>query len=606
MIKVFKTKLKGGRFKVPVTLEVTDSRITFQFPFNRPLMEEIKLMKGHKWHGYDEKPRKVWSVKNCERNWFQIKFLAGQNPYAYYEQPLVDYQSQRPLFKNQLEMVRYGLTYKRVLLACEMGLGKTLAAIEIMENSGHNDWIWVGPRSALAAVRLDFKKWGLAPPGPVLMTYDGLRKAVEDETIWIPQGIVLDESSKVKNPTAKRSQAASIVIEEMHKKHKDPHIILMSGSPAPRSPADFYHQLELVCPGFLKEGDYNKFKRNLAIIVEKDGPSGVYPELVTWLDNERKCAHCGKFPEEHFDDLVSPHDYTPSKNEVARLYKRMKGPVLTQFKKDCLDLPEKHFIRYEVEPSKSTLRLLNMIKINAARTIEALIQIRELSDGFQYEKSTEGTELTTCPRCKGNTRVLDYDNPENPEQLIDCPKCEATGLVHREERKIIEVPCPKDQLLIDLLDEYDSVGRFVVYAGFQASVDRVAKICRRYKWDVVKVDGRGWNYYSDQPFKGGSGEMLETFQAPNSEKIVFVGNPAAAGMGLTLTASPAIFFYSNSFNAEDRIQAIERIHRPGMDLNKGAKIIDVVHLPVDAYILENLDKKMNLQSMSLGQLKEHM
>jgi len=602
--KVFKTKLKGGKFKVPVTLEVTDSRITFQFPFNRPLMAEIKMMKGHKWHGYDDNPRKVWSVANCYRNWFQIKYLSGMNPYEKYEQPLIEISDiKRPLFANQIEMIKHALTRKQVILACEMGLGKTLAAIEIMEHSGHEDWIWVGPRSALAAARVDFEKWG-ARVYPIFMTYDGLRKDVETGDIWVPKGLILDESSKVKTPTTKRSQAASILVEEMRKKDPDCYIVPMSGAPAPRSPADWWHQCEIACPGFLVEGDYNKFKRSLSIIVEKEGPSGVYPELVTWLDDERKCAKCGKIPEEHFDPLVADHEWTASKNEVARLYKRMNGLVLTQFKKDCLDLPDKHFVRHNVEPDKSTLRVLQLIKKNAKRTIEALIQIRELSDGFQY-KDIPGDEKEQCPRCKGSGQVLDYGNIENPELLIQCPMCNGERETPKTVRQVIEMPCPKDQLLIDLLDEYETIGRFVVFAGFQASIDRVVKICLRYKWDVIRVDGRGWNYYGESEVKG-SAEMLKLFQSSDDKKVVFVGNPAAAGMGLTLTASPAAFFFSNSFNAEDRIQSMDRIHRPGMDLNMGAKIIDVIHLPVDEYILENLDKKMDLQALSLGQLKDRM
>jgi SNF2 family DNA or RNA helicase len=86
-------------------------------------------------------------------------------------------------------------------------------------------------------------------------------------------------------------------------------------------------------------------------------------------------------------------------------------------------------------------------------------------------------------------------------------------------------------------------------------------------------------------------------------KLCFVGHPKAGGMALTLTASPTEIFYSNDFSGEGRMQAEDRAHRPGMDVNKGLTIVDYIHLQTDLYVLENLQKKKDLQSLSLGELR---
>jgi hypothetical protein len=52
------------------------------------------------------------------------------------------------------------------------------------------------------------------------------------------------------------------------------------------------------------------------------------------------------------------------------------------------------------------------------------------------------------------------------------------------------------------------------------------------------------------------------------------------------------------------MQSEDRIHRPGMDVNRGATIIDIFHLPSDQKVLENLRKKRDLQAMSLGDFVE--
>jgi SNF2 family DNA or RNA helicase len=620
MTEIYMTKMRSNKFMIPVTLEVNEKRVFIDFPYNIVLKDELKLMEGCRYHGYDKpNPRKVWSVKNSVRNWFQMQYLMGQNPYKNYETPLVQMpHTDRPLFDNQKEMVRFALTRKQCMFAAEMGLGKTLAGIEVMEHSKIDDWIWVGSLSALAAARVEFDKWGCKVK-PIVMTYDAIRRDVQSENIWIPNGIIFDESAKLKTPTVQRSQAASILVEEMRKKYKNNcFIILMTGAPAPRNPGDWWHQLEVACPGFIREGTLAKFKQRLSITVEKQyvGQERSHLEVDTWLDDKRKCKTCGKLPEEHSDPLVAEHQWEGSVNEVALLDKRMEGLVLKQFKKDCLDLPDKHFYRHKLEPSKETLRSLALIKASATRTVTALIQIRELSDGFQYSEKEMGEATANCERCGGAGKAIDYKIKEEgtkvEEFIISCPKCGGTGKVAKKERKVIEISCPKDKLLEDLLEEYESIGRFVIYAGFQASVDRVCRGALRKKWNVIRVDGRGWQYY---PAPGNeylnspttSKEMLQFFQNKKLDsRICFVGQPGAAGMGLTLTASPAIFYWSNTFNAEDRIQSMDRIHRPGMDLEKGAKIIDVIHLPVDEYILDNLDKKMDLQDLSLGKLKEHM
>ena len=622
-------KMKAGNIKIPVVMTTEKGRIFFQFPFNRKLMAEIKAMRGSKWHGYDEvNPRKIWSVKDCARNRFQINYLCGKNPYEKYDSDLLIVKPNRIdiVYEHQIEMIRHGITRRQCILACEMRTGKTLAAIEIMELSKLFHWLWVGPKSSLPEVELQFETWE-AGVIPRFMTYDRFRISIKDGTFLelvgrMPDGIVFDELTKLKNATTQRSQAAQIIVEEMRAQNPDCFIIGMSGAPAPKSPVDWWHQCEITCPGFLREGDQNKFKRRLALIVEKQSMTGAaYPELVTWFDNEEKCKICGKFSSEHVGEtgLSLDHPFEFSVNEVKHLYKRMQGLVLVKFRKDCMDLPETQFRTIRIEPDESTKRAASVILNAAPRAVTALMLLRELSDGFQYKEVTDGTEK--CSICSGTGSSMEPYDPDNPEDPIsdealqsgrieykedNCYTCNGKGEVPKVIRTAKRIPCPKEQVLIDLLDEHEPIGRFVVYAGFQDSVDRCVEIALRYQWDVIRVDGRGWAYFSviENDLTLTEKEMLARFKNNDIDKIVFIGQAGAAGMGLTLTASPSILFYSNSFNGEDRIQAMERIQGPGMDLNRGATVIDIIHLDVDEYILDNLAKKIKLLDLSMGRLRE--
>lgn len=660
-----KVKLKAGDRMIPVEITKEGDRLFFKFAFNKPLMAEIKMMEGHRWHGHDERnPRKVWSVRDCDRNRFQLSYLAcpakgdPNNPYYFYDIPLLQDLPRRGLLgdggifrSHQLDMFRHGITRQYCEIAAEMGTGKTLASIEIIEWAAHHfgsdDWIFVAPRSALVSVKLEFVKWS-SRIQPKFVTYEGLKKLIAE---WpagkdAPHGVVFDEASRLKNPAAQRTVSARYLADQIRAKWgRKGFVIEMTGTPGPKSPADWWSQAEIACPGFLKEGSLEKFKNTLAIIEQREAfaGGGSYPHLVSWRDDEKKCSICGleRDAETHstgidvFEQTQHNHEFVPSVNEVARLYRRLNGLVMVKLKKDCLDLPEKQYREIELKPSRSVLNAACAIQAKAKSGVVALTLLRELSDGFQYVETEQGSEV--CPLCKG-TKTCDEQYDENhPENHIDpqefaegcyitvhedgtfergealkigvrqvaCHHCDATGEVARFIREAKQIPTPKEDALKDIIDQHDEVGRLVVYAGFTGSIDRVAMIVKALQWEVIRVDGRGW--VTTMPYKKPE-EMVRAFQDKSRKhpRIVFLGHPGSAGMGLTLTESPTICYWSNDFNAESRIQSEDRIHRMGMDVNRGATIIDLIHLPSDRLVINNLKKKRKLQDMTMGELSTIM
>jgi len=644
-----KVKLRSGNLRVPVDLEYSGSRIFLHFNYSKGLIDEIKTaFEGRKWHGYDEPPRKIWSVPITPRNLFQLEYLKGNNPYVRWEIDLTESEEkvceycskwERPLYNHQIESVAHGLITHYFIWAEEMGLGKTLAAIVLMEMSGLHDWMWVGPKSALRAVILDMRKWR-AQIVPKFYTYEGLKKVVKE---WkagepAPDGIIFDEASKLKTPTAQRTVAAKHIADSIRKDHETGFVGLMSGTPAPKSPADWWSLCEIAAPGFLRERDIFTFRNRLGVIEQREqiAGGGMYPHLVAWRDSEDRCGICGQEKNHvnhayNFDKPEVVHTFVPGINEVAKLHRRMQGLVLVKFKKDCLDLPEKIYEIVRVEPSPDTLRAASLIVKTSRRAIEALTRLRELSDGFQYQEIQEGEEI--CPLCKGTRRCTEwYDTefpnlPADPDLIqqgirfeynddyekigehpctyssrdVECTNCGGAGVVPKYLRSVIEVPCPKDEVVKEQLDLHDDVGRLNIYAGFTGSVDRVCSIVRNFGWGFIRADGRGWLGITNKGEALPNDKLLDIYAegVNDYDRLAFIGQPGAAGMGLTLTASPTTLFFSNDFNGESRIQAEDRGHRIGMDKERGGRIVDIIHLPTDEFVLANLQKKKDLQTMSM-------
>ena len=643
-------KWNTGKYLVPVKLTYTGTRIEFKFKYNKKIMEEIKSMEGHQWHGFDEpKPRKIWSVKDSPRNRFHLSYIKGEDPYAPYDVEFKAFETLRPLMDHQFELTGQALAVNHCIWAAEMGAGKSLSAIEVMDYAykegflKSNDEAWyIGPRSGVAAVGRELVKWD-SKVRPKMFTYNGMVSAVRawHNTQPAPKIIIFDESSKIKTPTAQRSKAALHIADAIRQEYgRSGYIIEMSGTPAPKDPSDWWHQCEVACPGFIREGDAGKFKRRLCLIEQRESTitGGMYPHIITWWDDENKCKHCGQLKDHPnhindggvFGEGEDYHRFEKSFNEVAYLYERMKGLVVVKFKKDCMDLPEKIYDQIRVKPKPETLRAAQLIRKMTPRAAQVSLLLRELSDGFQYKEKQVGEQ--SCPNCHGSgktevPKVVDgSDAPvwgkptthitdDGQREVDDCPFCKGSGKTPKIEIFTEEIGTPKDQAFIDELDAHDDVGRYICWGGFTATVDRLERIAHQQGWATLKIYGQG---YSATLPTGESVDTDEFFDAMDRShrnyeeyrtkypKVCVVGNPEAGGMAFTFTASPTMLYFSNSFKGEARMQSEDRGHRPGMDENRGLTIKDLIHLPIDLVVLNNVQKKKDMQAMTMGDLQNQL
>lgn len=651
-------------YKAPVTLNYTDKgRIEFlKSPF--ALKDDIKAMKGAKWHGFlDGDKRKIWSVADCQRNRVQIAWLQGENPFENFDQEIIEHDFPKfgsegfgyfDLMSQQRLMANTALTYHYQIWGAEMGVGKTLSAIAVMKMSQTRGWWWVGPKSSLYGIKQEFAKWGLED-GVVseMMHYEAM---VRKMRTWrngdpAPIGVIFDESQNLKTPTSQRTQCAQKLADAIREEYEGAgFVILMTGTPSPKSPADWWSPAEIAWPGFLKEGNVGAFEKRLGFYRLRDDLAGqAFNTRVAWKDNSDRCATCGKFYHEghHWTDdggmiqedtETQLHHFSKSVNEVAELQDRLKGLATIVHKKDCLDLPDKVYKEIVCEPTPSLLRVAKAITTQAPNVITGLTHLRELSDGFQYRDVEDGT--VKCPSCEDGTETV-WTDPNNPHATIrdtsmldqsfvdglvaetcPCENCGGTLEVPKIKRVAREVPCPKEQAVVDLLAQNEEQKRIVFFAGFTASLSRVTRICQREGWDTMRVDGRGWKIdrLTGHPNADGT-PVTESVRLDNpmdywisnpERRIAFVAHPKSGGVALTLCpqagrpGATTCVYYSNDFNPAARSQSEDRIHRTGMDKVKGAVIVDLFHLPTDRRVLEVLRQNRKLEKMSMGDFDQDL
>ena len=87
--------------------------------------------------------------------------------------------------------------------------------------------------------------------------------------------------------------------------------------------------------------------------------------------------------------------------------------------------------------------------------------------------------------------------------------------------------------------------------------------------------------------------MIDDFQAKRVQ--VFLGNPAAAGIGITLTAADVAIYYTTDEDNELRMQSEDRNHRIGTV--NSVLYFDLICLDsIDEKIQVSLEWKRNLAS----------
>lgn len=169
------------------------------------------------------------------------------------------------------------------------------------------------------------------------------------------------------------------------------------------------------------------------------------------------------------------------------------------------------------------------------------------------------------------------------------------GFVVKEDGEVVElVPLKKNarvQAVLEILDAYP--GKTVVWARFRHDIAMLARALAEHKVSYVEYHGGT----SDQA----RGLAVKSFLDPEGARV-FLSTPQAGGTGLNLQGlcSHAVYF-SNGFNAIDRWQSEDRIHRIG---TKGQVVYTDLYArgSVDALIASNLKRKKGINELAIGDI----
>ena len=331
--------------------------------------------------------------------------------------------------------------------------------------------------------------------------------------------MAIDESTTIKTPTAKRTK--NIIGLSKYAKYRR----IMTGSPVTKNPLDLYTQCEFLDPYLLDHASYYSF-RNRYAVMKSMHVRGRTIQVVHAFQN------------------------------LAELSDKLHGFSYRVLKEDCLDLPDKIYVKRNIALTAEQLKLYDQMKKTALAMLNGKV-------------TSTVTVLTQLMRLHQIT-CGHFTADDGSTQLV-------------KNNRVNE--------LMDVLEEIE--GKAIIWANYQHDISEIKKsITDKYDSGSV-VD-----YYGLTP-QDERQDNIKKFQ-DDPECRFLIGTPQTGGYGITLTAASNVIYYSNGYDLEKRLQSEDRAHRIGQ--KKAVTYVDLItEDTVDEKIVKALRKKINIASEVLGE-----
>ena len=331
--------------------------------------------------------------------------------------------------------------------------------------------------------------------------------------------MAIDESTTIKNPSAKRTKNILALGKEAKYRR------IMTGSPVTKNPLDLFSQCYFLDPFLLDFHSYYSFRNR-------------YAEMKTMHAHGRSIQIVSKF------------------RHLGELSESLQSFSYRVLKEDCLDLPDKIFIKRQITLTPEQRKLYDQMKKQALAILEGKV-------------SSTKNSLTQLMRLQQITCGHFTDDTGKTQPIVN--------------NRISE--------LMNVLEDVE--GKAIIWAHYQYDMKHIMQ-------EIEKVYGPGSmvDYYGLTP-KEVRQDHITKFQ--NDPKCrFFIGTPSTGGYGITLTAANTVIYYSNGYDLEKRLQSEDRAHRMGQ--KKPVTYVDInAEDTVDEKIVKALRSKIDIASQVLGE-----
>ncbi|KAI5964655.1 uncharacterized protein KGF55_001724 [Candida pseudojiufengensis] len=477
---------------------------------------------------------------------------SSEQPFEFFESPGYINGQMRPYQIQGLNwLISLYENHLSGILADEMGLGKTLQTISFLGylrfihkiNGPH---LIVTPKSTLDNWQREFNRW--IPEINVLVLQGDKEErsniiknrllTCDFDVVIASYEIVIREKS-----TFKKFDWEYIVIDEAHRIKNEESLL----SQIIRM---FHSKNRLLITGTPLQNNLRELWALLNFIL---------PDV--FADNES------------FDEWFNQSESKKEEEEdkvISQLHKVLKPFLLRRIKADVEKslLPKKELNIYtKMSPMQKDLYQKILEKdidaVNGANKKES--KTRLLNIVMQLRK------------CCNHPYLFDGVEPGPPYTTDE-------HLVFNAQKMII---------LDQLLKKFKSEGsRVLIFSQMSRMLDILEDYCFFREYKYCRIDGQ--TEHSDRI------NAIDEYNAPGSEKFIFLLTTRAGGLGINLTSADIVIIFDSDWNPQADLQAMDRAHRIGQ--TKQVKVFRfITENAIEEKVLERATQKLRLDQLVIQQ-----
>ena len=534
-ISLFNTLMNLREFKLnPIPANVID------IIFEKEKLEQIKFLNQP---NNDSKSKKVMYTIDYKED--------CQNMPKLNDLPKGLFKS---LYRFQKQGIIFGIKkFSRLLIADEMGVGKTVQAISL-SSLYQKDWpvLVICPSSLKFAWRDEVTQWlsDILDKNEIqvikhsknefkenikyyIISYDLSVRMVDKIIEKKFQYIIADEAHYLKSRTAKRTKCLTPILQRAKR------VVLLTGTPILAKPMEIFPLLHILRP--------DKFKGFKEFGSRYCDPKILRFGLVDWS---------GSANSRELNSILN-----------RLMIRRLKKDVLSQ-------LPPKKRQKIEISTDSKIIKKLKILMEKTSKKFEKLL-------GTQIELEKLGINIEDLKKEKDKEKEKEEDEKNKEEESV--------------LNKFNKAYCMTGQAKIPGICDYvnylvDNSCKFLIFAHHTEILDSIEEVIINDKISYIRIDGK-------VPVEKRQ-DLVNKFQN-DEDCLVAILSITACATGLTLTKASTVVFAELHFTPSIRIQAEDRAHRIGQE----SGCVNIHYLfgadTLDLLLFRKLNEKQNIVSTTL-------
>ena len=458
------------------------------------------------------------------------------------------------LYRFQKQGIIFGIKkYSRLLIADEMGVGKTVQAIGL-SCLYQKDWpvLVICPSSLKFAWRDEITLWlgEVLKKDEVQVIKHSKNEFKEDKKYYIISYdlsvrmidkiiekkfnyIIADEAHYLKSRSAKRTMSLTPILQRSKR------VVLLTGTPILAKPMEIFSLLHIFRP--------DKFKGFKEFGTRYCDPKMLPFGLIDWS---------GSSNSRELNSILN-----------KLMIRRLKKDVLSQ-------LPPKKRQKIEIATDSKVIKRLKIFMEKSSKKFEELL-------GTQIELDKLGINAEDINISNKKEKDSDNKSKDNEEESILNKFNKAYSMTG-------EAKLPGIRDYVNYL--VDNSCKFLIFAHHSEVLDAIEDVIIDDKIGYIRIDGK---VAIDK-----RQDLVNKFQT-DEECLVAILSITACATGLTLTKASTVVFAELHFTPSIMIQAEDRAHRIGQD----AGCVNIHYLvgedTLDVLLFRKLNEKQNIVSTTL-------